>query len=35
MIKAVSKIESDTGGRALQYVRLHTLYRWDRGFESR
>ena len=35
MFNAISKSESDTGGRALQDVRLRTLDRWDRAFESR
>ena len=35
MINVVSKSESDTGGRALQYARLRALDRWDRAFESR
>ena len=35
MINAVSKRESDTGGRALQDVRVRTLDRWDRAFQSR
>jgi hypothetical protein len=34
MINGVSKRESDTGGLALQDVRLRTLDRWDRAFES-
>jgi len=35
MINVVSESESDTGGCALQDVRLRTLDRWDRAFESR